>query len=275
MFRFIKLFKKHSDYEEYINSDDKILPNVSLCGDDNNCVHYNPIPHNYSQDYLTFVALENGTFTFTPKNSNVISYSTDNGENWTQGNSVTVSNGDKILWKGEMTPASSQGIGTFSATGNFDIEGNAMSLLFGDNYKEQIDLTGKNYVFYQLFNGNTKVVNAENLSLPATTLANHCYNSMFYGCTSLEIAPELPAMTLAFYCYNTMFCGCTNLRYIKSMFTTTPGMMYTNSWVSGVAATGTFVKNSAAEWDVSGVDGIPEGWTVETASIDYVTDEGL
>ena len=37
-------------------------------------------------------------------------------------------------------------------------------------------------------------------------------------------------------------------------------------YINGVAATGTFVKNSAAEWDVSGVNGIPEGWTVQTAS---------
>ena len=32
------------------------------------------------------------------------------------------------------------------------------------------------------------------------------------------------------------------------------------------AATGIFVKNSAAQWNVSGANGIPEGWTVETAS---------
>ena len=29
----IKLFETHSDYEEYINSQDKILPNVSFCKD--------------------------------------------------------------------------------------------------------------------------------------------------------------------------------------------------------------------------------------------------
>ena len=264
MEKHLRKFNTHSEYQEYINSQDKLLPNVSLCEDQNE-LHYNRKPHDYSQNYLTFVAKESGTFTFTPQESNTISYSTDGGETWTEGNSVSVNSGDKVLWKGTMTPQSSYGIGKFSSTANFDAQGNVMSLLFGDNYNGQTSLTGKNYAFYQLFYQNTKVINIENLSLPATTLANHCYNSMFYGCTSFEIAPELPAMTLAFYCYNTMFCGCTNLRYIKSMFTTTPGMMYTNSWVSGVAATGTFVKNSAAEWDISGVDGIPEGWTVENA----------
>jgi hypothetical protein len=63
-----------------------------------------------------------------------------------------------------------------------------------------------------------------------------------------------------------MFDGCTSLNYIKAMFTTTPGPDYTNFWVTDIAASGTFVKNSAAQWDVSGVHGIPTGWTVQTAS---------
>ncbi len=101
--------------------------------------------------------------------------------------------------------------------------------------------------------------------LPATTLADNCYQYMFKDCTSLTTAPVLPATTLAKSCYNYMFSGCSRLNYIKAMFTTTPSTSYTNNWVSGVAATGTFVKNSAAEWDVSGDNGIPSGWTVETA----------
>ena len=286
----IKLFKTHSDYEEYINSQDKILPNVSFCKDQEE-VHYNEKPHDYSQDYLTFVALENGTFTFTPQNSNVISYSTDNGETWTQGNTVSVNNGDKILWKGTMTPATYQGIGLFSSTAEFNAQGNAMSLLFGVNFKGQTNLTGKDWAFSSLFY-NTKIVNAENLSLPATTLEESCYDSMFYGCASLTTAPELPATTLAEGCYNgmfrgctslttapelsattlvdacyhSMFNGCTSLNYIKAMFTTTPSNSYTYNWVSGVSATGTFIKNSSAQWNVSGDNGIPSGWTVQTAS---------
>jgi len=63
-----------------------------------------------------------------------------------------------------------------------------------------------------------------------------------------------------------MFYGCTNLNYIKAMFTTTPSIAYTNGWVNGVSTTGTFVKNSAATWNVTGVNGIPTGWTIETTS---------
>ena len=367
MFKYIKKFKKHTDYETFI-SDDFIKPNVSLCVEENE-VHYNDLT-NYKDEYLTFVAKESGTFTFTPKNSNVISYSTDGGETWTQGDTVSVNNGDKVMWKGTMTPASLQGIGNFSSTAEFDVQGNATSLLFGDNYKGQTDLTGKNYAFYRLFYQNTKVINAENLSLSATTLAARCYSQMFNGCTSLTTTPELPAETLADYCYNAMFynctglvtapelpaetlasncyysmfegctnlttapelpaetlaivcyrsmfqgctslttapqlpaetladscyeymfadctslttapelpaetlessCykymfyGCTNLNYIKAMFIITPSAYYTQDWVNGVSATGTFVKNSAASWTTTGVNGVPSGWTIETAS---------
>ena len=63
-----------------------------------------------------------------------------------------------------------------------------------------------------------------------------------------------------------MFRGCTSLNYIKATFTTTPSSTYTSNWVNGVSATGTFVKNSAATWTTTGNNGIPTGWTVETAS---------
>lgn len=101
--------------------------------------------------------------------------------------------------------------------------------------------------------------------LPATTLTDGCYFHMFNGCTSLIQAPELLATTLTEECYIWMFRNCSNLNYIKAMFTTTPDLAYTQDWVNGVAPTGTFVKNKDATWNVTGVDGIPEGWTVETA----------
>ena len=116
----------------------------------------------------------------------------------------------------------------------------------------------------EMFNGCTSLTTAP--ELPATTLADNCYFHMFYGCTSLTKAPELPATTLADYCYLEMFYDCTNLNYIKAMFTTTPSTTYTANWAYGVASSGTFVKNAAAQWDVTGVNGIPTGWTVETAT---------
>ena len=90
---------------------------------------------------------------------------------------------------------------------------------------------------------------------------------MFGGCTGLSTAPELPATTLANDCYSYMFSNCSSLNYIKAMFTTTPSTTYTKNWVSGVAASGTFVKNASATWTNVGIYAVPTGWTIETASV--------
>ena len=115
-----------------------------------------------------------------------------------------------------------------------------------------------------MFTGCTNLITSP--KLPATTLTYGCYEFMFQNCSSLTNAPVLPAITLADSCYRWMFDGCTNLAYIKALFTTVPSTVYTNQWVKDVSATGTFVKNSAAEWEVTGVNSIPSGWTIETAS---------
>ncbi len=322
---------------------------------------------------LTFIALENGTFSFYYTG---LSYSLDDGETWTalaaNTNTPTVTAGNKIMWKNnrEMTASSGNiGIGWFSSTGRFDVEGNIMSLHYGDDFAGRKDISSKNCAFSALFN-NSKVVNANRLilpttlsencfsnmfsgcsylisppkllastlinscysnmfrsctalttapELPATELDANCYSSMFSGCTALTTAPELPATTIAarcykymFYdctalvnvptilpattlyqecyqnmfgrctslttapelpalelvesCYYHMFDGCSNLNYVKAAFTTAPNgdYGYTGQWLKGVAATGTFYKNSAAEWTYNGISGVPSGWTVET-----------
>lgn len=99
--------------------------------------------------------------------------------------------------------------------------------------------------------------------LPATTLANSCYQSMFYGCYKIRFAPELPAKTLVNGCYSMMFADCTELRYVKALFTTniTKDTGYTVNWMSGVnTSTGVFVKAVDATWSLSGISGIPTNW---------------
>lgn len=180
-------------------------------------------PHDYSQDYLTFVALEDGTFSFSGRASNTVQYSLDSGTTWAtlaNGTSTpTVSSGNTIMWKGTMT---SYGIGRFSSSGQFNIEGNTMSLLYGDNFEGETSLSGKDEAFVKLFSGCTSVINAKNMVLPATTLANYCYVCMFEGCTSLTTAPStLPATTLAPYCYESMFRDCTSLTTAPELPATT------------------------------------------------------
>lgn len=98
--------------------------------------------------------------------------------------------------------------------------------------------------------------------LPATSVTTQCYQHMFSNCTSLITAPELPAMKLAMNCYRQMFYGCNSLNYIKMLATDISSSGCLSSWVSGVASSGTFVKNADATWDVTGSSGIPSGWTV-------------
>ena len=159
----------------------------------------------------------------------------------------------------------------------------------------ELPATGLAYSCYGgMFHGCTSLKNAP--ILPATTLANRCYESMFYECTSLESAPELPATAATENCYSymfywctslesapvlpilnlakssyaAMFRGCTNLKYVKAMFITTitsPSYSVSlNQWMNGVSATGKFVKNSQAQWNITGVSGIPDGWEVELVS---------
>lgn len=66
-----------------------------------------------------------------------------------------------------------------------------------------------NYCYWYLFN-NTNLTTAP--ELPATTLTENCYISLFDSCRSLRKAPStLPATNLAQFCYYSMFEYCTSL----------------------------------------------------------------
>lgn len=175
-----------------------------------------------STKYLTFIPSENGTFKFTGEGTipNTASYSLDSGSTWVElesgENTPTITSGSKIMWKGSMSPASSSpmfGVGTFSSTCRFAVEGNPMSLIYNDNFANQKSLSGKNHTFDGLFKNCTKLTSIEHFVLPATTLANSCYQYMFEGCTSLTTVPSdlLTATTLTEGCYCGMFKGCTSL----------------------------------------------------------------
>ena len=245
-------------------------------------------------DYLTIEALEDG-FTASLSN-NGCEYCIDGEDNWISLSSGTstksINTGQTLSFRAELTPASNSGIGTFTLSKNCNVKGNVMSMLFGDSGKDNYSLSSKSYAFHRLFYNATTLQNVSSDFLPATTLATHCYSYMFYGCTSLLTAPDLPATTLQQYCYQYMFRGCSSLttaptlpatslqrycyqymfqncsklNYIKAMFTTTPGTSYTRNWVSSVASSGTYIKNSSARYTTTGTSAIPSGWTVQTAS---------
>lgn len=280
-----------------------LRPNVSHCISENE-VHYNP--RTWADEYFTIESLEDNNTIYLQASdtaiTKTISASTDNGATWTEytlstdGNGTTLATlnkGGKLLVKGENSTysISDSVYGQFKTTGRFDAKGNIMSLVNGDLFANADELTAT-YTFNHLFYQCTGLVSVENLILPATTLADLCYEYMFAGCTSLAIAPELPATTLAQFCYGVMFSGCTslttapelpatklghlsyynmfrdctNLNYIKCLATNIPLSNYsTNGWVSGVASSGVFIKAASMSSWTAGVNGIPNGWTVQNA----------
>lgn len=124
-------------------------------------------------------------------------------------------------------------------------------------------LTMAERCYMDMFTNCTSLTTAP--ELPATTLAEYCYSGMFLYCSSLTTAPELPALSLPEMCYINMFYECAALSLIKCLGTSI-GDRAVQNWVSGVASSGTFVKNpSMSSWP-TGVSGIPSGWTVENAT---------
>lgn len=183
-----------------------------------------PQPHNYSLDYFTIESLEDNNTIKIGKNKSPnnlsLSYSTNDGETWTSltissaQDITTINTGDKIIFKGVNNSIANawDSYYRFNSSKNFKVYGNAMSLLFGDNFTSNSEFTsGTTFNLCGLFYGTTTLTDASNLILPATTCTLSCYNGTFRGCTSLTVAPQLPAIYSAQDCYSSMFEGCINL----------------------------------------------------------------
>lgn len=280
----------------------------------------------YSTQYLTLVAqTDSVSFKYdTVTSSNKLQYSLDSGSTWNNlsnnQSTPSVNTGDKVLFKASgLSVNTERGVGRITPSASATVEGNIMSLEYGDNFIGQT-VVQNNYQFRKLFSGVTTITSAENMVLPATTVRQQCYSQMFQGCTSLiktpktvgssamtwsgqycfsnmfsyctslttpsstllpalnlgtqcywymfegcsglATAPDLLAPNTASQCYQGMFKNCSSLNYIKvlsnSSFTMT-------EWVSGVASSGTFVKNPNATWSSCGATRYPCGWTV----VDY------
>lgn len=254
--------------------------------------------HDYSLDYLTFKILTTGTIKWIALGSGyarTIQYSKNNGA-WTTitsttaGVTISVNANDVIRFKGENSTyaGSKTNYSGFENTdldaANFDIEGNIMSLVHGDNFANYSSLTGQ-YNFCSIFK-KTTVISAENLVLPTMSLTPHCYRAMFSNSYSLTTPPALPATTLNQYCYwymfenaaitvapdlladalpqyscGYMFTGCAQLAYVKCMATTHSATNCTQNWLTKAASSGTFVQNANATW-TRGASGIPNNWTI-------------
>lgn len=255
----------------------------------------------YSLKYLTFKILTDGTLSWKTYQSysKTIYYSINDGEwiAWTSsanGSTVDVHAGDKVRLKGtnQNYSTSKQKYNCFEGgTATFDIYGNIMSLIYGDDFIGNITLPST-FEFCSLFK-YTNVISAEHLILPAKQLSNYCYRAMFSFAT-LQVPPALPATRLSQGCYwymfeqcpittapdllaaivpaeayGNMFNGCSSLNYIKCLATDISADSAVTNWTTGVSTNGTFVKEPGATWP-KGTSGVPSKWTTE--EFDYSTE---
>ena len=177
-----------------------------------------PDPTAFTGQYMTFEILSGGYITWKTSSSSsqvamAIDYSINDGD-WetitatTSGESIGVSTGDKVRFRGNNIGYTYNGFG--DTTAKFNAYGNIMSMIYGDNFSGETTMQN-GYNFQELFLNCTGITSAEYLILPATSATPYCYYQMFRDCTSLRNTPTLPATTIGNYCYAAMFAGCQSL----------------------------------------------------------------
>ena len=232
MERYINSFSTENDIQIALQNGELLKPYVAYIEDVDRIDWNSKDKVDYTTEYLTFNILSAGTINWTASNTAItktIDYKLNNGE-WVSiasntGSSaptITVNPGDKIQFRGNNAQygTSDSNYNSFGGSASFEVEGNIMSLIYGDNFKNNSTISSAN-TFNSLFNGCTRLTSAKNLILPATTLASNCYSTMFYNCKSLTTAPVLPATTLAINCYYYMFSNCTSLTTAPELPATT------------------------------------------------------
>lgn len=233
------------------SSTDEQIPSAKCLYD----MIYGSVESVYGRDYLTYDIVDGGTVVWKRSNSNTpnktISYRINNGswqaiDSTIEGTSFSVNTGDKVEFKGTNNGYSNNAGNccSLSGTAKFNLSGNIMSLIGGDNF-ENISSFSTSFVFNGLFENSNAIdasklvlptrtytscynrmfANCKNLiyppALPSTILSSSCYYSMFSGCSSLIKAPVLPATVMATYCYYSMFWGCTSLTSAPTLKSTT------------------------------------------------------
>lgn len=253
-------------------------------------------------DYFYIQNEYNGGNTITlhktgnPISGTTLSYSLD-GNDWdtctydsNNDCNITLNNlGDKVYFRSSNEFNRSNGAYlSFSGDQNHSAGGDLRSLI---NYTNISISNAPTYCFYRAFYNDQKIISAEHLDFShITNLDTDCYNSMFWGCTSLVNGPEeLPATTLAQYCYYGMFASCTSLiespilratslatdcyrdmflgcSSLNKITTYVPYWNTSNAsyWVRNVSSTGDFYNLGGASIP-SGQSGIPTNWTEHTS----------
>ena len=156
-----------------------------------------------TEDWLGFINVDSTASTIKFNNYvPTLSYSTDGitFSEYTINTTIDIAIGGIIYfkWTGALKTSSNSSAIVTTGGGLLNVSGR---LLNGNTQ----------YSYSGLFDNSKQIKDASNIELPADTLAEYCYDSMFHFCTSLTMAPELPATTLAENCYSGMFQFCSSL----------------------------------------------------------------
>jgi len=151
----------------------------------NNLVVYQKNKTDKLPNYFKITALEPGTINFS-KTDKELYWSTD-GKSWTLSPttestiSVEATTGTNLYLIGSNTIYDYNQNGAFTtSTCNYNVSGNIMSLFYDEDFEDKVSFPENNsYILRGLFRNDTHLINAKDLLLPATTLVDFCYNSMF------------------------------------------------------------------------------------------------
>lgn len=169
----------------------------------------------YQGMYFTTRALSDGEISFGTTYSTdnkTVSYRINDGQ-WQTGQTLgkitlALTSGDTVQWRSNNNKLYGN---RFYSTCNFDVYGNALSLIYGDSFPGKTTIPFDGETFKELFYRCTGLTDAGSLVLPSMTLSEYCYQQMFYDCSNLKTAPSLPATGLSRYCYSSMFANCGSL----------------------------------------------------------------
>ena len=168
------------------------------------------------------------TLTGSPDSSTyakTLQYSKDK-TNWTTitlsstAYTITLNQGEKVYFRGNegvlnyyANDGAIQAITNILGTQTHTIGGNINTLV---NYITPNNLTLTKGVFAGLFQNNTTITSAENLTLPPSSdgsLSNYAYYLMFSGCSALITSPsEIPATKQGHASCGKMFLDCIQLK---------------------------------------------------------------
>ena len=221
----------------------------------------------YPEDcYFTYIALGNGTCHLA--NSDYY-YSKDLGATWnhitSSSTEINVVKGNVVLFKGTIMPQAYAGIGRFYSSVAYEIAGNPMSFIYGDDFRGKINWPSnmpESSGFHTMFYDETNLRSAKHLILTASSVLYQAYSAMFTNCSNLVAGPIIAAETVLDRGCDGMFYGCAKLSYINTRFRTTSSNNPLAQWVYHVASKGIFIKNVNATWTYTGDSGVPDGWTV-------------